>query len=58
MRNHHRRVLALALVVAVAGCAPTLDRTETTASVEPSESGVASTSPQRSGSGLSDGGVR
>jgi D-alanyl-D-alanine carboxypeptidase len=45
MRDHHGRVLALALVVAVAGCAPTPDRTETAASAEPSESGDASTSP-------------
>jgi D-alanyl-D-alanine carboxypeptidase len=45
MRDHHGRVLALALVVALAGCAPTPDGTETAASVEPSESGVASTSP-------------
>jgi D-alanyl-D-alanine carboxypeptidase len=45
MRDHHRRVLAVALVVALAGCAPTPDGPETTASAEPSEAGVASTSP-------------
>jgi hypothetical protein len=45
MSNRHRRVLALALVAALAGCTPSPDGTETTASGEPSESGVASTSP-------------
>jgi D-alanyl-D-alanine carboxypeptidase len=45
MSNHHRHVLALALLVALAGCAPTPDSTETKASVEPSESGIASSSP-------------
>jgi D-alanyl-D-alanine carboxypeptidase len=47
MRTHHDRVLALALVVALAGCAPTPGTTDTTASVEPS---AASASPsQRAG---------
>jgi CubicO group peptidase (beta-lactamase class C family) len=45
MRNHHGRVLALALVVALAGCAPTPDGTEAADSVEPSVPGVASASP-------------
>jgi D-alanyl-D-alanine carboxypeptidase len=45
MRDQRGRVLAVALVVAVAGCAPTPDGTKTTASVGPSESGVASASP-------------
>jgi D-alanyl-D-alanine carboxypeptidase len=45
MRNHHGRVLALALVVALAGCTSTPDGTETEASVEPSVGGVASASP-------------
>jgi D-alanyl-D-alanine carboxypeptidase len=45
MRDHRGRVLAVALVVALGGCAPTPDSTETAASAEPSEPGVASTSP-------------
>jgi D-alanyl-D-alanine carboxypeptidase len=45
MRDHGGRVLALALVVALAGCAPTPDGTEPAVSVEPSVPGVASASP-------------
>ena len=40
-----RRVSALTLVLALAGCAPAPGRTETTASVAPSVARVASTSP-------------
>jgi D-alanyl-D-alanine carboxypeptidase len=45
MRKHRRRVLSLALVVAVAGCAPTRGTTDTAASVEPSVAPVASPTP-------------
>jgi D-alanyl-D-alanine carboxypeptidase len=45
MRNHRRRVSALALVVALAGCTPTRGTQNTAASVEPSATTVASASP-------------
>ncbi|MEX0650464.1 MAG: hypothetical protein WD186_00355, partial [Actinomycetota bacterium] len=45
MRSYHGRVLALALVVAMAGCAPTADDAKTPAAVEPSVSSVASALP-------------
>jgi D-alanyl-D-alanine carboxypeptidase len=45
MRNLHGRVFALALVVALAGCAPTPDGTETTNPAEPAVESVASASP-------------
>jgi D-alanyl-D-alanine carboxypeptidase len=45
MRSHHERVLAFALVVALAGCAQTPDSRETSASVEPSLASVPSASP-------------
>ena len=46
MRNHHGSVLALVLMVALAGCAPTTPSgSETPASVEPSQAPVASASP-------------
>lgn len=45
MRSHHSRILGLALVVALAGCAPTPGSPETAASVEPSVAGVPSASP-------------
>jgi CubicO group peptidase (beta-lactamase class C family) len=45
MRSHHGPVSALALVVALAGCAPAPERTETAASVEPSVPNAASASP-------------
>jgi hypothetical protein len=40
MRTHHGRFLALALGVALAGCAPTPGSTETAPSVEPSVPGL------------------
>ena len=45
MRNHHRRVAALALVVPLAGCTPTRGTEDTAASVEPSATTAASASP-------------
>jgi hypothetical protein len=45
MRSHHGRFLALALVVALAGCTPTPGGTETAASVEPPVASVLSASP-------------
>jgi D-alanyl-D-alanine carboxypeptidase len=45
MRSYHGRVVALALMVAVAGCAPTRGTKDTAASVEPSATTVASASP-------------
>jgi len=45
VRTRHGRILALTLVVALAGCSSTSDRAETTASVEPSVTPVASASP-------------
>jgi D-alanyl-D-alanine carboxypeptidase len=42
MRSHHGPVMALAIVVALAGCAPSPDGTEPTVSVEPSISTLAS----------------
>lgn len=45
MRTHHSRILGLALVGALAGCAPTPGSPETAASVEPSAAGVPSASP-------------
>lgn len=44
-RDHHGGVLALAMVAALAGCAPSPDGRETAVSIEPSVSGVASASP-------------
>jgi D-alanyl-D-alanine carboxypeptidase len=44
MRTHHGRVLVLALVVALAACAPAPGTTDTTASVEPPAASVASPS--------------
>jgi hypothetical protein len=38
MSNHHGRALALALVVALTGCAPTADGTKKGVSAEPSPS--------------------
>jgi D-alanyl-D-alanine carboxypeptidase len=45
MRTHHGRVLALALVAALAGCTTTSGDAETDASVEPSVPSVAPASP-------------
>jgi D-alanyl-D-alanine carboxypeptidase len=45
MRDHHGRVLVSALVVALTGCSPTTDRSETSPSVEPSVASVPSASP-------------
>jgi D-alanyl-D-alanine carboxypeptidase len=45
MRNHLARVVALVLVVALAGCTPTSGSKDTAASVEPSVSSVGSASP-------------
>jgi Tol biopolymer transport system component len=54
MKRHHGRVLALALVVALAACAPTPDRTETAASVEPSMPNAASPSPSEPAASFKD----
>jgi D-alanyl-D-alanine carboxypeptidase len=45
MRTHHEPALALALVLALAGCTSTPGSGETAVSVEPSVSSVATTSP-------------
>jgi D-alanyl-D-alanine carboxypeptidase len=45
MKNDHGRLMALALLVTLAGCAPTPDSTEMADSVEPSIERVASASP-------------
>lgn len=45
MKNHHGRVWAIALVAALAGCAPTPDGTGPGVAVEPSVPGVTSVSP-------------
>ena len=45
MRTHRGRLSAFTLVIALAGCAPTSNGTETPASVEPSVAPVASASP-------------
>jgi hypothetical protein len=47
MRTHHGRVLALALVAALAGCTTTSGNADTPASVEPSVPSVAPASPSK-----------
>ena len=49
MRIRHGQISALALVAALAGCAPTSDRAETAASVAPSVTPDASGSPSEEG---------
>ena len=53
MRDHHGRIVASALLVALAGCTPTSPSgSETTASVEPSVASVASASPSEAAEGF------